>query len=89
MGPFCAVPDTLRAAGDCTGRLVGAALAARHLGEAGYSAAAREHSHVTGENEMKWSSVEPNRGRYDFAPAEKIVAFAHDNGMRSKGHALV
>lgn len=88
-GPFCDLPDTLRAAGDCTGRLVGAALASHRLGESAYAAAAREHSYVTCENEMKWGSIEPNRGQFDFGPADQIVAFAQDNGMRIKGHALV
>jgi len=89
VGPFCELPDTLRAAGDCTGRLVGAALSQSHLGEPAYAAAAREHSYVTCENEMKWGSIEPNRGQFQFGPADQIVAFAQDNGMRIKGHALV
>ncbi len=88
-GPFCDLPDTLRAAGDCTGRLVGAALAAHRLGEAAYASAAREHSYVTCENEMKWGSIEPNRGQFDFEPANDVVEFAQQNGMRIKGHALV
>lgn len=88
-GPFCEIPDTLREAGDCTGRLVGAALAANHLSEPAYAAAAREHSYVTCENEMKWDALQPSRDQFNFGPADQVVSFASDNGMLVKGHTLV
>lgn len=80
---------TLKAAASCTGRQFGAALAASHLSESGYASAAREHSFVTPENEMKWDQIEPTRGAFNFGPADQIVAFATQNGMKIKGHTLV
>lgn len=86
--PNCTA-TTLKEAASCTGRLFGAALAASHLSESDYAAAAREHNFVTPENEMKWDQIEPTRGNFDFGPADQIVNFAMQNGMQIKGHTLV
>ncbi len=85
----CEPAATLREAAECTGRLIGAALAASHLGENDYASAAREHNYVTAENEMKWGSIEPSRGNFNFGSADQIVNFALDNDMKIKGHTLV
>jgi endo-1,4-beta-xylanase len=82
-------PTTLKAAATCTGRMFGAALAASHLTESAYAAAARDHNFVTPENEMKWDQIEPTRGTFTFGPADQIVTFAMQNGMKIKGHTLV
>ena len=79
----------MKAAASCTGRLFGAALASSHLSESAYATAAREHSFVTPENEMKWDQIEPTRGSFTFGPADQIVSFAMQNGMKIKGHTLV
>jgi endo-1,4-beta-xylanase len=88
-GGTCTGATTLKAAASCSGRLFGAALAASHLGETGYATAAREHNLVTPENEMKWDQIEPTRGAFTFGPADQIVTFAMQNGMKVKGHTLV
>ncbi len=44
---------------------------------------------LTPENEMKMDTVQPERGRFDFTAADRIVAFAQANGMRVRGHTLV
>jgi endo-1,4-beta-xylanase len=88
-GTIVCTATTLKAAANCTGRLFGAALAASHLGESAYATAAREHSFVTPENEMKWDTIEPTRGAFNFAPGDQIVSFAMQNGMKVKGHTLV
>ena len=85
----CPPAATLKEAADCTGRLIGAALAASHLSESGYATAAREHNYATAENEMKWGSIQPQRGQFNFGPADQIVNFAMQNGMKVKGHTLV
>jgi endo-1,4-beta-xylanase len=81
----------LRDAGAVSGRLVGAAVFSSRLGsDASYTgAAARHFSYVTAEWEMKWDPVQRTPGAFDFAGADRIVAFAEANGMRVKGHALV
>ena len=50
---------------------------------------ARELSIVTPENDMKWGLIHPERERYDFEAADAIVRFAHDHGMKVRGHTLV
>ncbi|SCG67732.1 endo-1,4-beta-xylanase [Micromonospora halophytica] len=51
--------------------------------------AASEFSSVTAENEMKWESLEPTRGSYDWGPADAFVDFARRNDQRIRGHVLV
>jgi endo-1,4-beta-xylanase len=59
-------------------------------GDARYAAMLRGvYRSVTPEIEMKMDTVQPERGRFDFAPADRIVAFAQANGMRVRGHTLV
>lgn len=44
---------------------------------------------LTCENEMKYERIQPEEGKYTFGPADKIVAFAKENGMRMRAHAPV
>ncbi|AOS63897.1 endo-1,4-beta-xylanase [Actinoalloteichus hymeniacidonis] len=76
---------------ELTDRYVGSAVAAGPLAsEADYRATlGREFDSVTAENEMKWSSVEPNRGQYNWSGADQIVEFADQNGQSVRGHTLV
>jgi endo-1,4-beta-xylanase len=82
-------PTTLRGAADRTERPIGVAVQARLLNDASYTAVVREFSSVTPENEMKWQSLEPRPNQFNFANADRIVAFAEQNGMRVRGHTLV
>ncbi|MFC7246257.1 endo-1,4-beta-xylanase [Catellatospora aurea] len=50
---------------------------------------ASEFSTVTAENEMKWESLEPTRGTYNWGPADELIAFAKQNNQRVRGHVLV
>ncbi|MEU4478963.1 endo-1,4-beta-xylanase [Micromonospora sp. NPDC023966] len=50
---------------------------------------AAEFSTVTAENVMKWESLEPTRGTYNWAPADELVAFAEQHDQRVRGHVLV
>ncbi|CAG6393034.1 endo-1,4-beta-xylanase [Actinacidiphila cocklensis] len=68
---------------------LGTALAATRLTGTPGSIAARQFDAVTPENEMKWESVEPERGTYDWAAGDAIVAFAKAHGMQVRGHNLV
>lgn len=44
---------------------------------------------VTGENSMKWGSLEATRGSYNWAPADYLADFAEENGLKLRGHTLV
>jgi len=44
---------------------------------------------VTSENDMKWSSLQPDESNFDFAKADAQVNFAKANNMRIRGHTLV
>src|SRR5438876_2372645 len=49
----------------------------------------RHYRSVTPEYEMEMSQLEPDRGRFDFTRADRIVAFAARHGMPVRGHTLV
>jgi GH35 family endo-1,4-beta-xylanase len=83
-------PAPLRDAAATAGKLLGAAIQAGFLDEAAYNATLSKHfSYVTAEYEMKWDPVQRQPGVYEFAAADRIVAFAEARGMRVRGHALV
>ncbi|MEV4754810.1 endo-1,4-beta-xylanase [Micromonospora sp. NPDC049559] len=50
---------------------------------------ARDFSAVTAENAMKWESLEPVRGQYNWGPADQLVEFARRNGQKVHGHTLI
>lgn len=41
------------------------------------------------ENEMKFQSTEPSRGRFTYSGGDQVSNFAKANGMRMRGHNLV
>ena len=47
-----------------------------------------QFSTVTAENAMKWESLEPTRGSYDWGPADELVAFAGQHRQLVRGHVL-
>jgi endo-1,4-beta-xylanase len=71
------------------GPLAGVAVRADLLADQGYAAALTAFGSVTPENELKWETVEPQRGQFDFDAADRIVDFAQQNGMAVRGHTLV
>ena len=44
---------------------------------------------ITPENAMKWAVIHPRPRRFDFHPADALVAFARRTGKRIRGHPLV
>lgn len=89
-GALDGVPD--RDAPDVAslGPRAGVAVQAKLLDDAGYARLIdRVYASVTPENEMKWETLQPERGRWDFAAADRIVEWARAHGKRVRGHALV
>jgi endo-1,4-beta-xylanase len=41
------------------------------------------------ENAMKWDSLQPSEGAFNFSQADAMVGFAENNGMKIRGHTLV
>lgn len=81
--------QTLSEYADRAGVLVGAAVEPRLLDEPEYAATlAREFNMLTAENALKWGALRPARGRFDFAPGDRLVAFARKNKMKVRGHTL-
>jgi len=53
------------------------------------SIVAREFSSLTAENHMKWDTVQPSPGNFNFAPGQEIINFAQQNNQMVYGHTLV
>jgi endo-1,4-beta-xylanase len=82
-------PTTLGSAAAESGRYFGAAIDPDALDERPYrDLAATQLTAVTPENAMKWYAVEPERGEYDWARADALVAFAKAHGQKVRGHTL-
>jgi len=50
---------------------------------------ATQFSSFTAENKMKPGTIGVAEGMYDFAPADKLIAFAQAHGIAVRGHTLV
>ena len=50
---------------------------------------ASEFNSVTAENAMKWESLEPVRGQYNWTAADELVTFARQHGQAIHGHTLL
>ncbi|MFF4113634.1 non-reducing end alpha-L-arabinofuranosidase family hydrolase [Streptomyces sp. NPDC001714] len=83
-------PTVLADAAAGSGRYFGTAVAAGRLGDSTYSTLLdREFNMITPENEMKWDTIEPSRGNFNFGPGDQIVSHAAAHGQRMRGHTLV
>jgi len=72
--------------------LVGAAINGRQIGgsDAGGDALiARHFNTISPENVLKWESVEPRPGQFNFSAPDAYVALGERNGMAVIGHTLV
>ena len=85
-----AAAQSLRERADRAGVLVGAAVEPRLLSEPEYAATlAREFNMIEAENAMKWGALRPSRNKFNFGPADAVVAFARKNKMKVRGHTLL
>ena len=48
----------------------------------------KQFNSLTAENVMKPALIHPEENKYNWEPADKIVAFAQANGMKVRGHTL-
>ena len=72
--------------------LIGAALNAGHFFEedtVGVALVEKHFNSITAENVMKWESIHPEPGVYDFEAADRFVAFGEEHDMFIVGHTLV
>lgn len=44
---------------------------------------------LVAENEMKWGALRPAPDRFDFQAADRLAAFAAENGLALRGHTLL
>ncbi|NWQ43648.1 endo-1,4-beta-xylanase [Bacillus sp. EB106-08-02-XG196] len=50
----------------------------------------RKHfNSITAENDMKFIEIQPAEGQFMFENADRLAAFAKENGMKMRGHTLV
>lgn len=52
-------------------------------------AMAEQFNMLVAENEMKFETIQPERGHFDFSGADRIVDFAEKHSMYMRGHTLV
>jgi endo-1,4-beta-xylanase len=83
---------TLRQAAEAKGIKFGTALSpsSNLSGNAKYmGVASSQFDAITPGNEMKWGTVEPNQGQFNWTGADQLVAFAQANNQGVRGHNLV
>ena len=72
------------------GMRFGSAMGAGQLNDARYrEIMLRECSTMVAENEFKWYSVYPAPDVVNFEPADRLFAFAGENGLTMRGHTLL
>ncbi|GAA4179320.1 endo-1,4-beta-xylanase [Gryllotalpicola koreensis] len=81
-------PQSLRALGTLINLPIGSALTPQDITQWA-SISGGQFSVVTGANAMKWETVEPARGTYDWTDADQLVAFAKANHQLVRGHTLL
>ncbi|MGC1371270.1 MAG: endo-1,4-beta-xylanase [Candidatus Sulfotelmatobacter sp.] len=82
--------QTLRAAADSAGVLIGTAVRPSQFGEKRYaSVLAREFNMVEPEDALKWLALRPDQRTYDFRAGDEVVRFAQQHQMKVRGHCLV
>jgi endo-1,4-beta-xylanase len=82
--------DTLRDLAARIGLRFGTAVIPTDLDTPSYAAIlADQFSVVTPGNAMKWGSVEPVQGQFDWSDADALVEFAERHGQLVRGHTLL
>ncbi|WP_200300769.1 endo-1,4-beta-xylanase [Streptomyces adelaidensis] len=84
-----AADPPLRDLAAAKGKAIGTAVTGSKLTGAYGDIAGREFNWLTPGNAMKWGSVEPTRGNFDWTEADTIVDFAEAHDQDLRGHTLV
>lgn len=87
--PAQAADLPLRDLAAAKGKVMGTAVTGSKLTGTYGEIAGREFNALTPGNAMKWGSVEPTRGTFNWAEADQIVDFAEAHGQQVRGHTLV
>ncbi|WP_329532794.1 endo-1,4-beta-xylanase [Streptomyces sp. NBC_01450] len=88
--PAAHAADTpLRDLAAAKGKVIGTAVTGSKLTGTYGDIAGAQFSSLTPGNAMKWETVEPTRGTYNWAEADQIVAFAQAHNQQVRGHTLV
>ncbi|MHA5052750.1 endo-1,4-beta-xylanase [Streptomyces sp. SD15] len=88
--PAAHAADTpLRDLAAAKGKVIGTAVTGSRLTGTYGDISGAQFNSLTPGNAMKWGSVEPSRGTYNWAEADQIVAFAQAHNQQVRGHTLV
>ncbi|MFD8000221.1 endo-1,4-beta-xylanase [Streptomyces mirabilis] len=88
--PAAHAADTpLRDLAAAKGKAIGTAVTGSKLTGTYGDIAGAQFNSLTPGNAMKWETVEPTRGTYNWAEADQIVAFAQAHNQQVRGHTLV
>jgi endo-1,4-beta-xylanase len=87
--PAGAADAPLRDLAAAKGKVIGTAVTGSKLTGTYGDLAGAQFNSLTPGNAMKWGSVEPSRGSYNWAEADQIVNFAEAHGQQVRGHTLV
>ena len=88
--PVAHAADTpLRDLAAAKGKVIGTAVTGSKLTGTYGDIAGAQFNSLTPGNAMKWGSVEPTQGSFNWAEADQIVAFAQAHNQQVRGHTLV
>ncbi|SEE30759.1 endo-1,4-beta-xylanase [Streptomyces sp. 3213] len=88
--PAAHAADTpLRDLAAAKGKVVGTAVTGSKLTGSYGDIAGAQFGSLTPGNAMKWGTVEPTQGSFDWTEADQIVAFAQAHDQQVRGHTLV
>lgn len=88
--PAAHAADTpLRDLAAAQGKVIGTAVTGSKLTGTYGDLAGGQFSSLTPGNAMKWGTVEPTQGTFDWTEADQIVAFAQAHHQQVRGHTLV
>jgi endo-1,4-beta-xylanase len=88
--PVAHAADTpLRDLAVAKGKVVGTAVTGSKLTGSYGDIAGAQFNSLTPGNAMKWGSVEPTQGSFNWTEADQIVAFAQAHNQQVRGHTLV